>query len=440
MIFALAPAWRLSQVAVMGELKEQTGGELSGSGGRKLFSLRNVLVVGQLALSLTLLTVAGLFARGAMAAAKANPGFSLDQRLLVEADASLAGYNESQGRQVYLSLLERLRALPGVQAASVSYLVPFGLFSDGREVQAAGPGSAGVAGEGAQTPPKHYASFNIVANDYFKTLGIPLLRGREFSNLEVSTASAAPVAIIDEPLAQRLWPGEEAVGRHLQFVGKAAALLVVGVVAGIRDQMDNKSLEPHVYIPYGQEYRAAANLHVRVDARSADTEQALLKTLQETVRAHDPRLAVLSVQTLRQYHEEGLLVWIIKTLARLFTAFGGMALFLAVVGIYAVKSYVVARRTREIGIRLALGATRQDVLWMILRQGLILIGVGAALGLLLALAAGFGVRSLLYGVAAVDPLAFTVGPASLVLAALLACYAPARRATNVQPMASLRYE
>ncbi|HYG35512.1 MAG TPA: FtsX-like permease family protein, partial [Clostridia bacterium] len=443
LVFALGPAWRLTRTNVITELKEQVGDDSHGKVRRSLFAPRNLLVIAQLALSLALLTTAGLFARGAVKAVQANPGFSLEKLLLVETDAALSGYDETRAKQIYLGLLEKLRNLPSVQAASFSYMVPFGLFSDSREVHKAGASADNKQNnEGGQGGQSSYATFNIVATDYFKTLGMPLLRGRDFNSLEMAagTSSGARVAIIDEPLAQRLWAGEDPVGRQIKFSGQEEAVHIVGVVPGIRDRLENQATEPHIYVPYGQEQRSSVNFHVRIVADGREAEAAMLKMVQDTIRSAHPHLAILSVQTLRQSHEEGLMVWIIKTAARLFAIFGAMALFLAVVGVYGVKAYVVARRTREIGIRIALGATSRDVLWMVLREGITLTAAGLAIGLGLSIAVGFAVRSVLYGVEAIDPLAFTLAPLSLAGAALIACYLPARRATAIQPMAALRCE
>ncbi|HWH71205.1 MAG TPA: ABC transporter permease, partial [Candidatus Sulfotelmatobacter sp.] len=353
----------------------------------------------------------------------------------------LTGYDETRGRQLYLDLLQRLRALPGVQAASLAHVVPFGIYSDGREVRRTGDPTTGQAGKDASGGGQPiYASYNIVGTDYFKTLGLPLLRGREFDRLEASATSAAKVAIIDQPLAEQLFPGEEALGRQVRFSDKSESLQIVGVVRGVKNELNEKTLQPHIYVPFGQEYRSGMNVQLRVASPAGPAQAALLKTVRETIRAQDPQLAVLSVQTYRRFHEEGILLWFAKMASRLFTLFGLLALFLAAVGIYGVKAYVVSRRTREIGIRMALGASARHVLWMVLRDGLRLTSLGLGVGLLLALAVGFGLRSFVYGVSAIDPFAFTVAPLSLALAALIACYLPARRATRIQPMAALRYE
>jgi macrolide transport system ATP-binding/permease protein len=439
LLFGLGPAWRLSRVNVTGALKEQVGDELHGKASRSIFAPRSLLVIGQLALSLALLTAAALFAHGASKALKATPGFSLDGGILVETDASMEGLDEARGRQIYIRLIEQLRTIPGVKSASLAYTVPFGLFSDERTVQQAGSPANNANSQKSKGDEKVHATYNIVAADYFKTLGLPLLQGREFDPVEISSASAPRVAIVDEILAKRLWPKQAALGQRIRFDEKEDTMEVVGMVPSVRDNMNDKALNPHVYVPFGQDYRSGINLHLTMAAEKAGGAE-ILKTVRDTIRSVDPQLAVVSIQSLRSFHEDGIMVWFVKTGARVCATFGGLALFLAVVGIYGVKAYIVTRRTREIGIRMALGATRENVLWMVLKEGLGMTAAGLALGLLLALAVGFGLRTMLYEVEALDPFAFTVAPLVLCAAAMLACYLPARRATRIQPMAALRCE
>ena len=441
LVFGLGPAWKLSRINVTAHLKEQVGDEMQGRAGRGLFSLRSFLVVGQLALSIALLTSAGLFAKGALNAARANPGFSFDHLVLVETDAALGGYDEAKGQQACLQLVERLRALPGGEAAALGYLVPFGLFSDGCSVEkiATGP-DAGSATNSTGANKALNAAFNIVGTDYFKALGLHVRRGREFDAIEVAANSSSHVAIIDEPLAHQLWPGQDPLGRNLKLSGKSGTVQIVGVVPGIRNDLTEKVPSSHVYVPFGQDYRSSVNLHLRLKPLSPEGESAVLKSVRETIHATQPDLPLVSIQTMRRFHEEGLMVWFISTADRLFGAFGLLALILAVVGVYGVNAYIVARRTREIGIRIALGATARDVVSKVLKQAVVLTGVGVALGLLLALGVGFVLRSVVYDSQAIDPLAFTIGPLCLTIAALFACYIPARRAATIQPMAALRYE
>ena len=439
LIFCLGPSLRLSRASVTNDLKEKVGDELRGKGGLSLFAPRNLLIIAQLALSLALLTAAGLFTHAAIKASNSNPGFTYDNKIIVETDGRLGGYDTAQAKRAYLELLERLRALPGVEAASLAYLVPFSSFSDGCTVEKPGESQSATKDKPAHERPS-YAGFNIIATDYAKTLGLTLLRGRDFDAVEVSANSASRVAIVDEPLAAKLWNGENPVGRQIMLWGKEPVLEIVGVVAGVRDDLDDKVLKPHVYVPFGQDYRSAVNLHLRLKPMGAAAESAMLGTVRQLIRSFDTHLAVISIQSFHQFHRDGILLWFKKTAARVFCIFGVLALFLAVVGMYGVKAYVVARRTREIGIRMALGATRDKVLWMVLKEGIILAAVGLSLGLLLALLVGLLLRSMIYEVQAIDPLTFISAPVCLAITTLLACYLPARRATKIQPMAALRYE
>jgi predicted permease len=441
LIFALGPSLRLSRMTLTNDLKEQVGAELRARRGSGLFAPRNLLVVAQLALSLTLLTGAGLFTHAALKASHANPGFSYDGKILVETDAKLGGADDARAKRIYLELMEQLRGLPGVESASLAYLVPFSSFSDGCTVEK--PGAAAAASPtkapSASDPPIS-AGFNIIGTDYMKTLGLTLLRGRDFDAIEVSATSASHVAIIDEPLAAKLWKDENPIGRQIKLSGKEPPLEVVGVVSGVRDDLDDVALKPHVYVPFGQDYRSSVNLHLKLKPMGPAAETVMLGTVRQKIRDFDPHLAVISFQSFKQFHRDGILLFFKKTSARIFGAFGILALFLAAVGVYGVKAYVVARRTREIGIRIALGATRENVLWLVLREGLILAGMGLAIGLPLSIAVGLLLRSMIYEVQALDPVTFIATPLCLTGATLLACYLPARRATRVQPMAALRYE
>ena len=202
--------------------------------------------------------------------------------------------------------------------------------------------------------------------------------------------------------------------------------------------MFDKVPVPHVYVPFGRNYRGGMNLHVRIDSGAPAIEAAMLGTLRREIRAVDATVPIVSVQTLRQHRDTSIVLWVINSGARLFSVFGGVALLLAVIGVYGVKSYVVSRRTREIGIRMALGATPNGVLWLVMREGLILTLSGIGIGLLLSWAVAKGLSGLLYEVSALDPVVFAAAPLTLMAAALLASYVPARRATHVRPMTALR--
>ncbi len=436
------PAWNLSRPDVVPDLKEHAG-EDPGAGRRLLLSRRDLLVVAQLALSLALLAAAGLFVRGALKAADVDPGFSLDNGIVVELDPSLAGYGEPRGRELFRLVLERLKTLPGVEAASVAATVPFGMVSLGREVRLAGDNAEQA--DAAHAAKRVNARFNSVGADYFKSLGLRLMRGRTFSSSEAEAGSVPRVAIIDDRLARKLFPGEDALGKRIQWgSGKpdepAKVMEVVGVAPNIREHLIGSDPESHVFVPFGQEYQSSMNVHVRIAARGKAAEDALLQAVRREIRAVDERLPVLSLKTLRTHLESSIEMWIVRTGAWLFTIFGSVALFLAVVGVYGVRSYTVARRTREIGIRMALGATTVDTLRLVMREGLGLTVVGVSLGFLLALGTGKLLGSMLYEVSGTDPLVLTAAPLLLAAISLAACFLPARRASRVNPIVALRYE
>ncbi|MDP8981381.1 MAG: ABC transporter permease [Acidobacteriota bacterium] len=434
LLFGLMPAWSLSRPNMLSDLKD---GESGGSAGkpRRLFSRRNVLVMSQISLSLMLLTAAGLFIRSSLRAAQVDPGFSLDNGVLIELDPSLAGYDEARGRQVYQALLDRLRTVPGVQSASVAATAPFGMVSLGRPIQRSSDAnkSASVA-----------SRLNMVSENYFETLGIPLLQGRAFDARE-RNGTAPRVAILDKSAAGRLWPKGGAVGQHIRVNSgdgreRPQDAEVVGVVGDVREHLSGAATEAHVYLPFGQQYQANANIHLKIAASGREAQTRLLESVRGEIREVDARVPVLALKTLRDHLDGSFDLWIARTGARMFAIFGGVALLLAMIGLYGVRAYTVARRTREIGIRMALGADAGDTLRLVLREGLLLTTVGVGAGLALSLALGKLLSSLLFEVSDVDPVVFSVAPVLLAAISLLACYIPARRAAHVDPMVALRHD
>jgi putative ABC transport system permease protein len=359
--------------------------------------------------------------------------------VIVEVDPSMAGYDEARGRQIFRTLTERLGSLPGVQSASLAGTVPFGMVSLGRSVQRssdAPPSAADPSSKGTVIS----MGFNIIGPDYFKTLGVPLLRGRAFTASDTKT----PVVILDKAAAQKLWPKDEAVGKHVRMIlsegTKTQDAEVVGVANNIQDSIFGGESQARLYVPFGQEYQSDMNIHLKIAVQGSDGEAQLLDTVRREIRAVDSRLPVLALKTLRQHLDSSIELWIVRTGARMFTLFGSVALVLAMVGLYGVRAYTVARRTREIGIRMALGANAMDTLRMILREGLVVTSIGAGIGLLLSAALGRVLAGFLYKVSGADPIVFTAAPILLAMISLLACYIPARKAARVDPMVALRYE
>jgi predicted permease len=436
LIAGVGPAWRVTRPDVLPDLKEQPAEQKRA----RRISMRNALVVGQIALSLALLTAAGLFMRGALKAGAADPGFPLEGGVIANINPGMVGYDEARTRAAIRDILRQVRSTPGVHAASLATLVPFGEFQEGRLLQKAG---TPPAGEG-QTDAGSDGTFTIVGADYFDTLRLPLLRGRGFTPAEEESGSGLPVLVIDEPLARELFPNEDPIGQRVQFARRDATdariYTIVGLVAGVRHDLFDPSPVPHVYAPIGQHYRGNLNLHVRLAGGDAAAESAMLGTLRQVIRSVDPQVPVMQLRTLGQQRDRSLMLWAVNTGARLFSVFGAVALLLAVIGIYGVKSYVVSRRTREIGIRMALGATPSNVLWLVLREGLMLTLVGVSIGLVIAWGVAKALSGLLYQVSALDPLVFAIAPLLLSASALLASYLPARRATRVLPLTALRTE
>jgi predicted permease len=439
LLFGLGPAWNLSRPNVVSSLKDGEHEEIASGKRGRLFSRRNVLVMSQVSLSLVLLTSAGLFVRSAQRAANVEPGFSLDNGMIVEVDPSMAGYDEVRGRQIFQTLTERLASIPGVQSASLAGTVPFGMVSLGRSVQRssdAPPSAADPSAKGTVVS----MGFNIIGPDYFKTLGVPLLRGRAFTASDTKT----PVVILDKAAAHKLWPNEEAVGKRVRMIlsegTKTQDAEVVGVASNIQDSIFGGESRARLYVPFGQEYQSDMNIHLKIAVQGSDAEAQLLDTVRREIRSVDSRLPLLTLKTLRQHLDSSIELWIVRTGARMFSLFGSVALVLAMVGLYGVRAYTVARRTREIGIRMALGANAGDTLRMILREGLLVTTIGAGVGLLLSAALGRVLAGFLYKVSGADPVVFTAAPILLAIISLLACYIPARKAARVDPMIALRYE
>jgi predicted permease len=433
MMFGLGPALKLSRTDVVSDLKD-VGADAPGVLGRR-FSARNVMVVGQIALSLMLLSAGGLFVRGALKAASTDPGFRYAQELLVTIDPALAQYDETRGRAAHRFALDRIRALPGVVAASSASTVPFGDFHEGRPVERVG----GSAEQRANSP-----IFRIVGANYFQALGLSMLRGRGFTPAEEESADAPRVAIVDERLARQLFGEEDPLGQMIRFSKRddlqgqldTQPLQIVGIAPPIRDELFDRQAPETIYVPTGRIYRSLANIHVRI--AHAGGEGEMLSTIRRELRAMDASLPLVQTVTMQAFHDKSLQLWAVRAGGRLFLTFGLLALALAVVGLYGVKSYVVSQRTREIGLRMALGAERADVLRMMLREGAVLAAVGIAIGLPLAAGLGKLLSATLYDVSPLDPIVFASAPALLALAALLATWIPARRATAVSPLSALR--
>jgi predicted permease len=463
LMFALGPALKISRSALVTDLKEHAGEDVVRR--RWKFLPRNPLVVVQIAFSLALLTAAALFIRGAGKAASVDTGLSPGASYLLEVDASLAGYEPKRAQELYRSLNESLAALPGVNHASISSSVPFGMIELDRNVQRAGvrPGpdaKPATAAEGLAFK----AAWNSVGADYFSTVGLPVLRGRAFTEAE-ATQPGPKVAVIDEVLAKKLWPDGDALRQRIQYAGENAPVAkggggahngmsadlseeekheetieIVGIVPATRHALFEKDPPGAIYLPFARGFQNDVSFFIRFRSFAPGNEGITADLLRRTVRDVDPSIPILSLRTFAQHLDSNLDLWLVRAGAALFSIFGGLALGLAVVGLYGVKAYSVARRTREIGIRMALGAKPAAVLRLIIGEGLIMLLSGIALGLLLAAATGKILSGILYEVGALDPIAFTAAPVLLAIAALVATWLPARRAAALNPVEALRYE
>src|SRR5688572_20560007 len=430
LVFGAWPAWTMTGRAVVADLKRHVGDQGRQPGGIRI---GNALVIGQVALSVLLLVTGGLFLMSAITAVTADPGFSLDGGVVAQIDPGLAGYNEARGRQAQIALVDRLRTTPGVEAASIGSGFPF-TSGDSRRVTPVG---------GADAESRSVDSvFMVTGRDFARVLGLSLLTGRDFTDAELLPGSER-VAIIDDVLAQRLWPGTNALGQLIQFLDEETTdarqpFRVIGIIPALKHSINNPRPFPHVYVPLGQQYSSAMLLHVR--GRGRDAERALLGTVARVIRETDPRVPVLGLETWGEHLDNTIDVLLIRIAAQVFSAFGIIALLLAVIGVYGVKSYVVSRRTREFGIRIAAGAHPRLLLWQVLREGTRTTAIGIGIGLLLALGAGQFLQGLLYGINRVEPLVLTAAPLILFAASLLASFLPALRATRVDPTIALRSE
>jgi predicted permease len=442
-LFGLGPAWNLSGWNLFAGLKIGDRADFHANRRRGIFARRNLLVMGQISLSLLLLSAAGLFIRSSVQAARVEPGFRVSGEMLAEVDGSLAGYDETRSRDTYRAVVDRLQAIPGVESVSLAATVPFGIISLGKSVQRSGDAHSSAAGA-ASAAPEVACRYNIVSGDYFQTMDIPLQRGRAFTAADAA-ATKHSVAILDQAAAEKLWPSGDAVGKNVRMVSDGGNTPpvdaeVVGIVANIQESVIGTQRPPHIYVPFGQAYQSDMNIHLKTSAQDAQTEARLLETVRGEIRAVDPHLPVLALKTFRMHMDGGFDLWIVRTGARMFVIFGGVALLLAAIGLYGVRAYTVAMRTREIGIRMALGARASDALRMMLREGMVLFGIGGAVGLALSVPVGKVLSSLLYHVDSFDPVVLTLAPVLLAAVSFVACYIPARRAARLDPMVALRDE
>jgi predicted permease len=433
--FALGPALEHSRADILPSLKAQTGDDPAPPTSR--FLPRNPLVAAQIALSLSLLIAAGLFVRMAYGAASVDLGFRADDTVLAEVDGRLGGLDDRRSLDVYAQLEQRLAALPGVRSASVGALVPLGTVNMRKMVRRAGvnppPGGRPTTPEQGQ---EFATPWNAIGAAYFDTMGIALLQGRAFTTSEAYRKGSPLIAIIDETLARRLWPAGGALGQRLQWAPDdltpaGPPIEVVGIVAATERELFESVPRGAVYVPLAQGFTSNVYFHVRPIAPS-DT---LVDAVRREIRAVAPGLPLFSVRTFRAHIASSPEYW-----ALTMSFFGALAMVVALVGIYGVTAYGVARRTREIGVRMAIGAEPGSVLRLILRESVATTLCGIAAGWVLGIGEGQALASLFVDMAPFDGWTFSLVPAGFVLAALGATWIPARRATLVNPVTALRSE
>jgi len=403
------------------------------SGGRGMIGahqrLRCALVVAQVGGSLMLLIIAGLFVRSLGAAQQTKLGFDPSHVLNLGMDPKEIGYSAAQNRAFYKTLIDDVRALPGVLSVSTAAAVPMGYVIKGDS----------LAIDGYQPPsgqPAPNVSYNVISPDYFQTMRIPMARGRTFTDADDEKAQY--VAIVNEVMAKHFWPNQDPLGRHFTMTREPKhSMQVVGIARDSRFLGVTLAINAHFYVPYAQ--HDEANSLETLQVRTAGAPELLIPEVERVVATVAPDLPVFDVETMTDALNTlaGLLIF--KIGAALAAAFGILGIILATVGVYGVISYVASQRTHEIGIRMALGAHSQDILRMILGQGIVIVGAGLTIGLAAAFSAAHVVRNFVT-VSATDPLTYLIVSATLTLVAVLACYIPARRATKVDPMAALRYE
>jgi predicted permease len=423
-IVGIVPAVRISRGNLSAILHEGGRGLV---GGRH--RLRGSLVVAQVAGSLMLLIIAGLFTRSLDKAQRTNLGFDASHVLDLSMDPTEIGYTEVQGRQFYKSLLERVRAVPGVESASLTSSVPLGYFNNADTLNV----------NGYQPPPSQQnqtAFFSYISPGYFTTLKIPLLRGRSFTDADDEKSKF--VAIINETMARTYWPNSDPIGREFSLTSDPQhPFEIVGIVKDSRFQGVTGPISLGFYVPYVQHYLQASLATLQV--RTAAAPGAMIPEIERIVQSLAPDLPVFDVRTMTQalYSLNGLLVYQLG--AALAAALGVLGLILAIVGVYGVVSFDASQKTHEIGIRMALGAQPADILKLIFGKGLFIVGMGLVAGLALA----FGAARLagnFIAVSPADPVTYISVSALLLLVALVACWIPARRAMRVDPLVALRYE
>lgn len=425
LLFALVPALQATMSDLMVNLRDGTGTGRTFARNR----LRRGLVAAQVALAMTLLVGAGLCLRSLSASSAMTPGFTAEGVVVGWLDLVPAGHTAESGRAFYMRLLDRVRALPGVERATLARRIPLGFM---------GGSFSNVTVEGYQPAPDQPmgVGLNYVGPDYAATLRMPLVAGRDFGTGDV--AGQPRVAIINETMARRFWPDRDPIGGRFMF-GRMSPenttwYTVVGVARDIKQRSMNERPQPFVFVPALQTFVTSLVLHARTQGDASLVSSALPRVVREL----DAQVTFYNVSLLADHTQAATFQQ--RMAANLLVVFGGLALLLAAIGSYGVLSYLVGQRRREIGVRLAIGATRSNVFGLIVTSGARLVGIGAVIGLALSIGVGFSLEGLLIGVRPIDPVTYAAVLALLGCVAMLACVLPARRAAAVDPALTLREE
>jgi predicted permease len=429
----VAPALKASRPSLVPALKAASS---EGNDGGRRYDLQKLLVVGEVALAVLLLIPAGLFVRSLQAAHAIDLGFDAEKLVSAPLDINLLRYTNEQGREFYRAIVERAARLPGVESAAIARLAIMtgdgrimGLMVEGRPEYP----DTFVFGQGAGvvTSDPTRINANVVGPGFFTTLGIPLVSGRDFDARDVE--GRPPVAIINATAVRLHFNGGNALGARVSFNGRQGPWReVVGVVGDSTYAELGEASLPVAYLPVGQNHESGMTLYVRASVPPA----SLIASLRREIQELEPNLPVAGIETMTK--TIGTSLYGARMGAWLLAGFGGLALLLAAVGIYGVLSFSIARRSREMGIRLALGAATRQVFLLVIRDGMTLVGVGAVIGLIGGLAAARSLARFLYGVPTSDPATFAGAATLLIAVALVACIVPARRAMRVNPITALR--
>lgn len=388
--------------------------------------MRGALVIAQVAGSLTLLIAAGLFVRSFNRAEHMDLGFNPDHVLAVTVDPHEIGYDQTRAKTFYRDLQAQLRAMPGVDSASVSFTVPMGSPSE----------AAPIYVEGRPVPPDRAPPsipFNSIDPAYFETMRVPLVKGREFR--ESDNESARLVAIVNQAMARKLWPDQDPLGKRFSL-GNGALIEIVGVASDGQYWFLSPDPQPYFYIPIAQRYASARTLELR----SSVPPESLIPAVEDHIRKLAPDLPAIDIRTMRQTVQGLAGLFVFRLAATLAATMGMLGLILAVIGLYGVVSFSISRREHEIGVRIALGAERRDILILVSGSALKLVAAGMFAGLLAAIALSRAMTRLLIGVSATDPVTYAMVALFLAAIAAIACWIPARRALSIEPIVALRSE